>query len=71
MSSFLYVSDVDNSYRICCRCQYKLNGWNSSNNIIIFDVTPVSNQWIKDNGYSDVFYTYKNMKKFILKFKII
>ena len=42
------------------------NNDNNSNNIIIFDVTPVSNQWIKDNGYSDVFYTYKNMKKFIL-----
>ncbi len=39
---------------------------NNNKNIIIFDVTPVSNQWKKENGYNDVFYTYKNMKKFIL-----
>ena len=39
---------------------------NNEKKIIVFDVTPVSNKWQKDNGYSDVFYTYKNMKKFIL-----
>jgi len=35
-------------------------------NIVIFDVTALSEEWKRNSGYSDVFYTYKNMKKFIL-----
>jgi len=34
-------------------------------NILIFDVTPFTDEWKKMSGYSDVFYSYKNMKLFI------
>jgi len=34
-------------------------------NILIFDVTALTDEWKKMSGYSDVFYSYKNMKLFI------
>jgi len=34
-------------------------------NIMIFDVTAVSDEWKKMSGYSDVYYSYENMKQFI------
>ena len=34
-------------------------------NILIFDVTALTDEWKKMSGYCDVFYSYKNMKLFI------
>jgi len=36
------------------------------NSILVFDVTALSDQWMIDSGHSDLFYSYKNMKQFIL-----